>query len=105
MKKNRPGVNLTVIAEPVRRQELAEIVFAETTTLGIRCHEVQRECLERQWVKVPTRFGKVSVKLGLSDGKVLNAAPEFEVCRRIASAKKVPLKEVQQAALAAFRKK
>jgi len=105
MKKNRPGVNLTVIAEPVRRQELAEIVFAETTTLGIRCHEVQRECLERQWVKVSTRFGKVSVKLGLSDGKVLNAAPEFEVCRRIASAKKVPLKEVQQAALAAFRKK
>ncbi len=105
MKKNRPGVNLTVITEPLRRQQLVEIVFAETTTLGLRCHEVQRECLARQWVKVSTRFGKVSVKLGLSDGKVLNAAPEFEDCRRIASAKKVSLKEVQQAALAAFHKK
>jgi uncharacterized protein (TIGR00299 family) protein len=105
MKKNRPGVNVTVVAEPVRRPELTEILFAETTTLGLRCHEVERSCLERKSVKVRTRYGGVSVKLGLSDGKVVNAAPEFEDCRRIASAKKVSLKEVQQAALAAFRKK
>lgn len=105
MKKNRPGVNLTVVTEPARRPELTEILFAETTTLGLRCHEVERACLERKSVKVKTRYGKVSVKLGLSEGKVVNAAPEFEDCRRIASAKKVSLKEVQQAAMAAFREK
>jgi uncharacterized protein (TIGR00299 family) protein len=105
MKKNRPGVNVTVVAEPSRRPELTEILFAETTTLGLRCHEVERSCLERKSVKVRTRYGRVSVKLGLSEGKVVNAAPEFEECRRIATSKKVSLKEVQQAALTAFRKK
>jgi uncharacterized protein (TIGR00299 family) protein len=103
MKKNRPGVNLTVIADPRRRQEMVEILFAETTTLGLRCTSAQREVLERRSVKVATRFGDVSVKLGLSGGNALNAAPEFEDCRRIAAAKGIPLKEVQQAALAAFR--
>ncbi|MCP5117095.1 MAG: LarC family nickel insertion protein, partial [bacterium] len=94
----------TVVTEPARRPELTKILFAETTTLGLRCHEVERACLERKSVKVSTRYGKVSVKLGLSEGEVVNAAPEFEDCRLIASAKKVSLKEVQQAALAAFRK-
>ena len=80
-----------------------EILFAESTTLGLRCSEVEREVLERKLVRVSTRFGKVTVKLGLRDGRVLNAAPEFEDCRRLASRKGVSLKEVQQAALAAWR--
>lgn len=102
MKKNRPGVNVTVLMEPRKRQELVAIVFSETTTLGVRVYEVQREVLERRVVGVKTRFGTVSVKLGLRGEAVLNAAPEFEDCRRIASSKGVALKEVQQAALAAF---
>ena len=103
MKKSRPGVNVTVLAPLRLRQDMAEILFAESTTLGLRCSEVEREVLERKLVRVSTRFGKVTVKLGLRDGRVLNAAPEFEDCRRLASRKRVSLKEVQQAALAAWR--
>jgi hypothetical protein len=103
MKKSRPGMNLTVIAPPTFREEMAAILFAESTTLGLRCHEVERQVLERKVVQVSTRFGKVAVKLGLSGGRVLNVAPEFEDCRRIASRKGVSLKEVQHAAIAAWR--
>jgi uncharacterized protein (DUF111 family) len=103
MKKSRPGVNVTVLAPPAGRQGLAEILFAESTTLGLRVSEVERQVLEREVVTVKTRFGKVGVKLGISDGRVLNAAPEFEDCRRIASRRGVSLKEVQQAALTAWR--
>jgi uncharacterized protein (DUF111 family) len=103
MKKNRPGMNLTVIAEHGRRPELGEILFEETTTLGVRIHEVERQVLERKIVKVKTRFGRISVKLGLSGDEVLNVAPEFEDCKRIASEKRVSLKQVQHAAIAAFQ--
>jgi uncharacterized protein (DUF111 family) len=105
MKKNRPGVNLTVIATPDKRQSLMDILFRESTTLGVRFHEAERDVLERKRVHVSTRYGKVPVKLGLARGKVVNAAPEFEDCRRIASSKRVALKQVQQAAMAAFFKK
>ena len=84
---------------------MADILFAESTTLGLRYSEVELEVLERKLVPVATRFGKVNVKLGLRDGQVLNAAPEFEDCRRLASRNRVSLKEVQQAALAAWRAK
>jgi len=103
MKKNRPGVNVTVMAPPQKREALTAILFAESTTLGIRSHEAEREVLERRVVEVATRYGRVAVKLGLRDGQVLNVAPEFEDCRRIAAARKVSLKEVQQEALAAYR--
>jgi uncharacterized protein (TIGR00299 family) protein len=104
MKKSRPGVNVTVLAPPSLREEMAGILFAESTTLGLRCSEVERQVLERKVVRVVTRFGKIAVKLGLSDGRVLNVAPEFEDCRRVASRKGVSLKEVQHAALAAWRR-
>ena len=104
MKKNRPGVNLTVMSELGRRRDLMDILFAETTTLGIRFHEVQREVLQRKVVKVSTRFGKVSIKLGLSGDEVLNAAPEYEDCRRLSKSKRVPVKEIQQAAMIAYHK-
>ena len=103
MKKSRPGVNVTVIAATNLREEMAGILFSESTTLGLRCHEVERQVLDRKVVQVSTRFGKVAVKLGLSGGRVLNVAPEFEDCRRIAARKRVSLKEVQHAALAAWR--
>jgi uncharacterized protein (DUF111 family) len=102
MKKNRPGVNMTVVVDPDKRANMMEILFRESTTLGVRYHEIGREVLERKHVRVSTRYGKVSVKLGLAGGEVLNAAPEFEDCRRIASSKRVSLKEVQRAAMAAY---
>ena len=103
MKKSRPGVNITVIAPLPLREKLAAILFAESTTLGMRYHEVERQVLERQVVQVTTRFGKVAVKLGSSGGRVLNVAPEFEDCRRLAARKRVSLKEVQHAAISAWR--
>jgi hypothetical protein len=104
MKKSRPGINLTLIAPLRARDRLAEILFQESTTLGIRTHAAQRMVLERKLVPVATRWGRVPVKLGLAGGRVLTVSPEFEDCRRIAVAKKVPLKEVQQEAMAAFRR-
>jgi len=99
MKKNRPGVNVTAIARPEDRERVSELLFTEGTTLGVRQHEVRREALERRFVSASTRYGKVRVKEGILAGKVVNRAPELEDCRKLATRKKVPLKEVQQAAL------
>ena len=103
MKKNRPGVNVTVLARPESRASVGEILFSEGTTLGIRYHEVRREALERRLISVKNRYGKVRVKEGMLRGKVVNRAPELEDCRKLAQSKKVPLKAVQQAALDAIR--
>jgi len=99
MKKNRPGVNVTAIARPEDGERVSELLFTEGTTLGVRHHEVRREALERRFVSALTRYGKVRVKEGILAGKVVNRAPELEDCRKLATRKKVPLKEVQQAAL------
>jgi pyridinium-3,5-bisthiocarboxylic acid mononucleotide nickel chelatase len=100
MKKNRPGVNVTVIARPEAREAVGEILFREGTTLGVRYHEVRRDVLERRFVTAVTPYGRIRVKEGLLGGKVVNRAPELEDCRKAAQKKKVPLKAVQQAALA-----
>ena len=105
MKKNRPGVNVTAIARPEDRERVSELLFTEGTTLGVRHHEVRREALERRFVSALTRYGKVRVKEGILAGKVVNRAPELEDCRKLATRKKVPLKEVQQAALEALKEK
>ncbi|MGH9392168.1 MAG: nickel insertion protein, partial [Vicinamibacteria bacterium] len=105
MKKNRPGVNVTVIARPEARERVSEILFTEGTTLGVRYHEVRREALERRFVSAATRYGKVRVKEGILGGKVVNRAPELEDCRKLAIQKKVPLKEVHRAALRALKEK
>jgi hypothetical protein len=99
MKKNRPGVNVTVIARPEARETVIALLFTEGTTLGVRYHEVRREALERRFVSVKTRYGTVRLKEGLLAGKVVNRAPELEDCRKIAKEKNVPLKEIQRAAI------
>jgi uncharacterized protein (TIGR00299 family) protein len=99
MKKNRPGVNVTILAKPEAREAVSRILFTEGTTLGVRYHEVRRAVLERRFVTVATPYGKVKVKEGLLSGKVVNRAPELEDCRKLATKKRVPLKTVQQAAL------
>jgi uncharacterized protein (DUF111 family) len=82
---------------------LEEILFAETTTLGVRRQEWERTVLERQVVPVDTAYGAVGVKIGRRGGRVYNVQPEFEDCRRAAEARGIPVKEVWGAALAAAR--
>jgi pyridinium-3,5-bisthiocarboxylic acid mononucleotide nickel chelatase len=82
---------------------LAEILFAETTTLGVRMSRWERLCLEREWVTAETPWGPVRVKIGRRDGRVLTRTPEYEDCKRLAREAGVPLKQVQAAALAAVR--
>jgi uncharacterized protein (TIGR00299 family) protein len=102
MKKNRPGTLLTVLSRPEQREELSAIVFRETTTIGVRYHEVLRERLEREIVAVPTPLGTVRFKVARLGDTIVNAAPEFEDCLRIASERHVPVKEVQASANKAY---
>jgi pyridinium-3,5-bisthiocarboxylic acid mononucleotide nickel chelatase len=103
MKKNRPGFEIRLLARPEQAESLADLVFAETTTLGLRISTAERRVLERQSVCVATPYGDIRVKVGRRNGRVLNAAPEYEDCRKAAIERGVPLKEVMQAAQAAFR--
>ncbi len=102
MKKNRPGVTLSVIGDPAHAGTLAEVLFAETSTLGVRMSRWERLCLEREWVRAETPWGPVRVKIGRRHGRVLTRTPEYEDCKRVAQEAGVPLKEVQAAALAAL---
>jgi pyridinium-3,5-bisthiocarboxylic acid mononucleotide nickel chelatase len=102
MKKNRPGVLLTVIAPPDRRTAIADLVFSETTTIGMRYQEVERECLERELVPVETPLGAVRFKIARRGGRVLNASPEFDDCARLAAERGLPVKEVQALAVKAW---
>lgn len=99
MKKNRPGVNVTVLVRTDERERVSDILFSEGATLGLRWHEVRREILERRFATVKTRFGEVKVKEGLYSGRVVRRAPEYEDCRRLAARSGVPLGEIQRAAL------
>ena len=102
MKKNRPGTLVTVLARPEDRERLSGILFAETTTIGVRYQEMLRECLEREVVAVETPAGRIRFKVARRDGRVVNAAPEFDDCARIAGERGLPVKEVQAVALTAW---
>jgi uncharacterized protein (TIGR00299 family) protein len=92
MKKNRPGTLLSIIAEPTKRDELAQVVFRETSTIGIRYYPVRRMILKRVSRAIKTRFGKVRVKMIEEPDGLTRAAPEYEDLKRIAARKKIPLK-------------
>jgi pyridinium-3,5-bisthiocarboxylic acid mononucleotide nickel chelatase len=102
MKKSRPGMLLTVLARNEDAQQLADLIFAETTTIGLRTRREQRMTLPREWVPVETRWGTVRIKLAHLRGEETNAAPEFEDCRRIAEEHRVPLKMVMQDAMRSY---
>lgn len=102
MKKNRPGTLLTVLAKPEDTHKLAQIIFSETTTLGVRHREEKRQVLGRKWETVPTRFGDVRIKIASLNGTVTSYAPEYEDCRRIAAEQRIPLKLVMQEAVQQF---
>jgi uncharacterized protein (TIGR00299 family) protein len=101
MKKNRPGTLITVIAAPERREALTDILFRDSTSIGVRYEEMARTCLERTVETVETPYGAIRVKVARRDGRVLNAAPEFDDCVAAADRNGVSLKDVQAAAIAA----
>jgi uncharacterized protein (TIGR00299 family) protein len=103
MKRNRPAVQMSVIASPDSVTDLLGVVFAETTTIGVRMHSVQRRKLSRQSATVETGYGAITVKVAWQAGEAVNIAPEHQECLTIANRRGVPLKEVYQAALAAAR--
>lgn len=103
MKKGRVGTLLTVLCKADDAADLQQLLFRETTTLGIRVRQENRVVLARESTAVQTEFGVIHVKTGSWQGEEWNAAPEFEDCRRAAAAFDVPLKTVMQAAMAAWR--
>src|ERR1700722_12068690 len=98
MKKNRPGALLTVLCKPPDASALTQLIFTETTTLGVRRREEVRQTLARRWENVTTEWGEVRIKIASMNGSVTNYAPEYEDCRRIAAQHHVPLKTVMQEA-------
>ncbi|MBI3610291.1 MAG: nickel pincer cofactor biosynthesis protein LarC [Nitrospirae bacterium] len=103
MKKGRPGILLSALAEPHQAQALMEIVFEETTTLGIRQTEVQRRKLPRASQEVETRFGRVRVKAVTRSGGLQKRLPEYEDCKRIAQETGLPLRQIMDELEQAFK--
>jgi uncharacterized protein (DUF111 family) len=101
MKKNRPGVLLTILCAQSDADKFSEMMLRETSAFGVRRHSAERRKLRREFNTVKTPFGEVTVKIGKLDGKVIQAAPEFESCRKVAEAAKVSVKEVYEAVLKA----
>jgi uncharacterized protein (DUF111 family) len=104
MKKGRPGHLLQVLSPLNCVERLSQILFEETTTIGIRKHSVRRTVLERDVVSVDTEYGPIPVKVSKLEGKTMTYTPEYEDCVRAAKLKGVPLKQVQTAAIEAFLK-
>ena len=104
MKKNRPGVLLSVLCGREEKDAVMKLLFTETTTLGVRSYEVSRRALERSVTRVETQYGPIDVKVAHLDGRVVNEMPEFEQCRTAAAKANVPLKLVEDAARLALAK-
>ena len=102
MKKNRPGMLVTVLCKPEDEPKFHDMLFAETTTLGVRTYTAERRVLARQWDKVRTSFGEVRIKVARLNGHIQQASPEFEDCRKLAEAKNVPLQRVMDEAIRAW---
>jgi uncharacterized protein (TIGR00299 family) protein len=105
MKKNRPGTLLTVLCRPGDTDGLMDLIFAETTTFGVRTYRAQRRVLPREWVSVATDYGDVRIKVSRVNGRILHVAPEFEDCKKLAAEKDVPLQRVIASALRSYEAK
>ncbi|MGH9879794.1 MAG: nickel insertion protein, partial [Pyrinomonadaceae bacterium] len=102
--KNRPGVLLSILCRETEREALTRMLFAETTTLGLRSYEVERRALERQLVRIETQYGAIDVKVARLNGNVVNEMPEYEQCRQAALKANVPLRLVEEAVRSAYDK-
>ena len=96
MKKGRPAYKLVFLVSEAKLVSLLDVVFEETTTLGVRYHKVERSTLERKSMVVATPFGSVAVKYGFCNGAIVNIAPEFDSCKEIAANAKISLKKAMQ---------
>jgi len=105
MKKNRPGMLLTVLCRVEDSQRLTRMVLAETTTLGVRIRQETRAVLARRHVNVSTQWGDIRMKLANLNGSISNYAPEYEDCRRIARERNLPLKTIMQEAIKVYLEK
>jgi len=103
MKKNRPGMLVTVLCKPEEESKFQDMFFAETTTLGVRSYSAERRILARHWEIVHTHFGDVRIKVSRLNGHVRQASPEFEDCRKLAEAQNVPLQRVMDEAIRAWQ--
>jgi hypothetical protein len=104
MKKGRPAVTLSVLAEAASRDHIAQLIFTETSTIGLRFHPVSRLKLERKTIEAQTRFGSIRVKVSGDGAMPTTVAPEYDDCQRAALAHDAPLKLVMEEALAAARR-
>jgi uncharacterized protein (TIGR00299 family) protein len=104
MKKNRPGQLVTVLCKPADREKFSEMLFRETTTLGVRQSTVRRRTLQRESVPVETSLGPIRMKIARLNGHILNVAPEYEDCQKVAAERAVPLKQVLAEATFQFQK-
>jgi pyridinium-3,5-bisthiocarboxylic acid mononucleotide nickel chelatase len=102
MKKNRPGTLVTVISPPDKREAVTAVLFTHTTTIGVRFQEMRRDTLDRRIVTVETPLGPLRIKVASRDGRVLNAAAEFDDCARVAAERGMPIKDVQAIAMRAW---
>jgi len=100
MKKNRPAIKVTILCSEKDEDKMIDILFQETTTLGVRKTKMERHILPRRFVKVPTKYGEVTVKVS-GEGKQRKVAPEYDECSFLAQVKGVPLREVYVEAVAA----
>lgn len=103
MKKSRPGCIVTILAEPARVDALSKIIFEETTSLGIRQYQATRQKLNRKFVEISTKYGKVKVKLGFLGDDLKVIAPEYEDCKKIAKLKSVPFRRIYDEASSTAR--
>jgi pyridinium-3,5-bisthiocarboxylic acid mononucleotide nickel chelatase len=102
MKKSRPATMLSVLCQPSAVEQIQGIIFAETSTFGIRYQEMDRKILDRELVEVETSAGQIQIKIGRSGGRILQVAPEFETCLAAARLSGQPLKRVYELAVEAF---
>ena len=105
MKKGRPAVTISILAEPSARERIAAVLFAETSTIGLRYHPVARLKLAREIMEVETRWGRVRVKVSRAGGETMNLSPEYDDCKRLAREYRVALRRVLEQAQAAARRR
>jgi pyridinium-3,5-bisthiocarboxylic acid mononucleotide nickel chelatase len=96
MKKNRPATLVSILCEAEKVDVFKELLFTETSTLGVRVSRIERECLNREKVKMQTEFGEIDVKIAKFGDKIVNIKPEYDQMREIAVKSKIPLREIEQ---------
>jgi len=98
MKKGRPAILLSVLTDRIKSDVVLDMIFRETTSIGVRIHEVGRRKLTREIREVETVYGKIRIKISKQGDEVLTITPEYDDCRRIAEEKQIPLKQVMEEA-------